>query len=316
MIPQPTSSTAQPAVPVLGSLGPFVRWAGGKRWLVDQLIPEIVALKPKLYLEPFLGGGAIALALPAEISKILSDSSAVLIDTYECIQKMPKHLRDELRKIEEVNYPSTSRFEAAASYARAREEFNTIVMHPRKTYARRAALFLYLNARCFNGLWRTNSSGRFNVPYGKLDKPRRLADEEFDRYHQALKTSILKSCDFSAILAEEFTKRSRKHHILTDAIVPWLMADVVVFADPPYSGTFDGYSAEGFGDREQHVLAHSLQSYAAAGAAVYTTNADTPKIRELYAWARIENLIEQHAIGPTGERRGKRNCLLIRGGSA
>lgn len=317
MIPQPTSSTVPSVVPVLGSLGPFARWAGGKRWLVDQLIPEIVALKPKLYLEPFLGGGAIALALPAEIPKILSDSSAVLIDTWECFQKMPGLLRDELRKLEEGSFgPLTTSFDRAVDYARAREEFNTIVMHPRKTFARRAALFLYLNARCFNGLWRTNSSGRFNVPYGKLDKPRRLTDEEFDRYHRALKTSILKSCDFSAIFAEEFTKRSRKHRVLTGDELGQLMVDVVVFADPPYDGTFDGYSSEGFGDREQHVLAHSLQSYAAAGAAVYTTNADTPKIRELYAWARIESLTEQHAIGPTGERRGKRNCLLIRGGSA
>lgn len=313
MNPQTTNTTAQPAA-ILGSLGPFVRWAGGKRWLVDQLIPEIVARQPKLYVEPFLGGGAIALALPAEIPKILSDSSAVLIDVWECFQKMPGLLRDELRKLE-MGRVETS-FDRAADYARSREEFNAIVMHPRKTYARRAALFLYLNARCFNGLWRTNSSGRFNVPYGKLEKPRRLSDDEFDLYHQALKTSVLKSCDFAVSLGHEFTKRSRWHKTLTfDDIGKTMFADTVIFADPPYDGTYDGYSAEGFSGPEQYLLARSLQNYAAMGAAVYTTNADTPKIRELYAWARIESLIEQHAIGPTGERRGKRNCLLIRGGS-
>lgn len=323
----PTTNTTAQLADVLGSLGPFVRWAGGKRWLVDQLIPEIIACEPKLYLEPFLGGGAIALALPASIPKILNDSSAVLIDTYECFQKMPGLLRDELRRLEGGDIVGwrdqrddgsiETGFDRAASYARAREAFNEIVMHPRKTFAKRAALFLYLNARCFNGLWRTNSQGRFNVPYGKLEKPRRLDDEDFDRYHQALKTSVLKSCDFAAILGEEFTKRSRSlRGPLTIESAKAVLANIVVFADPPYDGTFDGYSAEGFGDREQHVLARSLQSYAAMGAAVYATNADTPKIRELYAWARIESMTEQHAVGATGERRGKRNCVLIRGGSA
>lgn len=315
MIRPTTNTSASLVSPVLGSLGPFVRWCGGKRWLVDQLIPEIVAQKPKLFLEPFLGGGAIALALPASIPKILSDSSAVLIDTFECFQKMPGLLRDELRQLE-MGRVETS-FDRAADYARAREAFNEIVMHPRKTFAKRAALFLYLNARCFNGLWRTNSLGRFNVPYGKLESPRRLNDEDFERYHVALKTSVLKACDFAAILGEEFTKRSRAHRgPLTIESAKAVLANIVVFADPPYDGTFDGYSSEGFGDREQHVLARSLQSYAAMGAAVYATNADTPKIRELYSWARIEAMTEQHAVGATGERRGKRNCVLIRGGSA
>lgn len=293
--------------PVTG-LSPWLKYAGGKRWLAPKLVEEIMATKPRLYIEPFLGGGAIALALPPELRKILADVNPHLIDTWFCMQKIHGTLYAELCDVERVYG------DAKNGYLAAREEFNGMTSNPRLMWARRSALFIYLNARCFNGLWRTNAGGRFNVPFGERLAPRHYAAEEISAWHRALRGCDIRVDDFSRLLGAEFTARVNAAFGNVYKMKP-LFKGVCVFADPPYDKTFDGYSKGGFNEQEQRVLAGILGSYAAAGAAVWATNADTPLIREIYSWAQLEEVSEHHGVGAKAERRGQRGCLLIRGGA-
>jgi DNA adenine methylase len=275
-------------------LTPWLRWAGGKRKLSAQLTAEIMATSPKLYVEPFLGGGAIALALPPELPKVLADINHHLIDCWLCIQKIPTALLGELRDVENGYGNDT------LGYINARQAFNEMIHNPRLMWARRSALFIYLNARSFNGLWRTNGAGRFNVPFGKLDAPRWLGANELARLSIGLARCTLRATDFIELFASN----------------PSFGARTAIYVDPPYDGTFDGYAKDGFDEGDQQLLSDWLELSAQRGAAVWASNADTPRVREMYRWAQIEESTEQHSVGPTAERRGKKGCLLIRGGAA
>lgn len=298
-------------LPEFQPLEPWLRWAGGKRRLVDKLVPEILASKPRVYVEPFLGGGAIALALPPTLTKHLADINPALIDCWLCMKTIPGQLYRELDGVVDQygnNQPG---------YIRARDEFNTMVGHPRKMWARRAALFMYLNARCFNGLWRTNSRGLFNVPWGKLEEPKSFHwDDDFVPYQRALACSTIKGDHFAKAIGEEMQR-----------VAPYLkrgdvdgshqaLDGIAIYSDSPYHGTFDGYAKDGFTDDDQLLLANMLAGAAAAGAAVWASNSDTELVRAVYKWAQIESLDEHHSVGSKAERRGKRGCLLIRGGKA
>jgi DNA adenine methylase len=288
------------AIEIDARITPFLKWAGGKRRLAAQLANEITALGPRLYIEPFLGGGAVALALPADLSKILADANPHLIDCWLCVQKIPGALFAEIRRVEDqYGNGSPAVPHSEAGYKAARTEFNTMIDNPRPMWARRSALFIFLNARCFNGLWRTNKSGRFNVPFGKLEFPRWLGAEEMARYSVALKHCDLRAIDFVRLFPSLANKTG-----------------LAIYADSPYAGTFDGYAKAGFSENDQRLLAEWLELSAERGAAVWATNADTPLIREIYSWAQIEEINEQHSVGSKADRRGKRSCLLIRGGAA
>ncbi len=282
---------------------PWLKWPGGKRRFAAQLSYEIMAVKPKLYVEPFLGGGAIALALPSSLPKVLADSNPHLIDCWLCVQNIPGTLFAELHLIE-ITYGNDQ-----AGYLAARTEFNKILYHPRKMWARRSALFLYLNARCFNGLWRVSAKGTFNVPFGKRPAPTSISAEEMMGYSSALRGCSISSEDFVILLSRIGREKSilnRTKHL----------EGIALFSDSPYSGTFDKYTKTGFDDEDQRTLAAILRAWASSGAAVWATNTDTPLIREIYSWAQIEETREQHSVGSKGDRRGKRACLMIRGGAA
>ena len=288
---------------------PFLRYAGGKRWLAADLAAEIIEKKPKLYVEPFLGGGAVALALPMGLPKILSDINPCLIDVWRCFQKIPGMFYSELQSVWET-YAHTK-----DDYLRARADFNALIADPRPLSVRRSALFLYLNAHSFNGLWRTNRRGAYNVPFGDVKIPRSYTADEVSGYSLVLSCCDLSSEGFSKVLGDLFTRHANK----TQGVLQKLrvmLEGVAVYADPPYDQTFDGYAKSGFDGQAQADLAGRLYSLAMAGAAVWTTNADTPWVREAYRWAQIEEIDERHSVGSKPERRGKRGCLLIRGGAA
>jgi DNA adenine methylase len=269
---------------------PFVRWAGGKRAIAAQLAKEIEDVNPRLYVEPFVGGGAVALAVPSYIPKLLSDVNTTLIDAWRCLKKAPIALIDELHRIED-QYGN-----ASEGYLKARDEMNGIITNPRPLWIRRAALFLYLNARCFNGLWRANASSKFNVPFGKLEKPSSIDHIEAQALSKFLRNVTLESCDFTEICSSVANKAP------------------AVFFDSPYDEGFEGYAADGFGEHDQRRLAEWFFYLVRCGAKVWATNRDTPLIRELYVNAKIEPVEERHIVGATGERRGARSCVLIRGG--
>ncbi len=255
-----------------------------------------MATKPKFYVEPFLGGGAVSLALPTELPKFLSDSNQHLIDCWLCVQQIPGTLFAELQRVEEQYGNEQGGFMAA------RAEFNSILYHPRKMWAHRSALFIYLNARCFNGLWRVSSKG-FNVPFGKRPAPTTIDANELFQLSLGLNNCLIDCVDYLTLLGRLFRSGTS-------------LTGYSIFVDPPYAGAFDGYTKKGFDDNDHRLLASMLKSWAEAGAAVWATNADTPLTREIYSWAQIEETREQHSLGSKADRRGKRACLMIRGGAA
>lgn len=275
-------------------MNPPIKWAGGKRWLASTLSKEIEGTNPRLYVEPFVGAGAMALAVMNSIPKILSDVNGTLMDMWRCLQKAPATLIGEVARVEH-DYPDTNE-----GYLKARSEMNSIILIHRPMWIRRAALFLYLNARSFNGLWRTNSTGFFNVPFGKYKNPSSIDEMEAKRLGGFLKNCELVTCDFKETL-------SRLYGVYKGT-------KVAVFLDSPYDESFDGYAAGGFSEADQRALAKWFFYLVERGAKVWATNRDTPLIRELYVNARLESVDEMHVVGATGERRGKRSCLLIRGG--
>lgn len=296
----------------LSDFEPWLKWPGGKRALAPRLVPEILATNPTLYIEPFLGGGAVALALPARLPKLLSDVNPQLVDCWLCMQVVPDLLYRELDDVYEQYGNSKER------YLAAREEFNKLIGHPRRMWPRRSALFIYLNRHCFNGLWRTNASGRFNVPFGKYEAPKRFHWNELSGYTRHLKTATILGDHYAKVIGDILTRRLNTPLRRGDLKAARLaMEGVAIYSDPPYDGTFDGYAAGGFGPDDQAQLAMVLSSAALAGAAVWATNSDTELIRTLYSpWAQIDEIDERHSVGATGDRRGRRACVLIRAGAA
>ncbi len=274
----------QALLPPRAGVSPIAKWAGGKSWLVSTIVPSIyerLAVTRGRYIEPFLGGGAIALDLGLP-HMILSDVCKPLITTYLAVRKSPTAVMFALRDF-------VDRGTDQASYLRVRSINNG-------SHISMAARFLYLNTLCFNGLYRENKSGGFNVPYG------RNADG-------SCKTGFPTLGDLQAVTAA-FTTADISLCDFTRTVAKATEGDVV-YADPPYLGTFSNYAAGGFSDEDHWALANALEQAHLRGATVISSNSDHPRIRELYHWATITSLAERHGIGAKANRRGMKPAVLI-----
>jgi len=273
---------------------PFLKAVGGKRWISTKLADEIMATNPNLYVEPFVGGGAVTLALPPSIPKIVSDINSGYIAVWLALKSYkPEEMLAAIADVQR-EYPNT-----AFGYARARDALNGYLAAKDNTgVIKLAALVLYINTRCFNGIWRVNQSGEFNVPWNKTNNPRRFSIGELKSYHEALVSVAIMDSDFRSTL---------------DIVGNRELPKTAIYIDSPYDETFDGYASGGFDEVDQRDLAKWLRWLSARGAKVWATNADTPLIRELYSgWAKIEVIDEYHSVGAKANRRGQRQCLLIR----
>lgn len=259
-------------------VSPLLKWAGGKRWFVRQFgddMFERVLSRGGRYVEPYLGGAAMALHLGIK-NMVLGDIEPELVITYRVVQDFPEDLATYLSLL------STD----ADSYYKTRER------EPR-TPVEVAAKLIYLNKLCFNGLYRKNKKGQFNVPYG--GEERKLPGME-------------------QILAVSTALAGAKVHC-GDALE--LIEDAgdndIIYADPPYHGTFSDYTALGFDDADQTALAQELRNAHRRGAEVYAHNADTELVRRLYGWAEIIPLGERRSINSKRGERGKVPCVLVVG---
>ncbi len=245
---------------------PFVRWAGGKRRIAHALIEtfpnEFEPLRHKFF-EPFVGGGALTFALgniDGEIfvpgnSLLISDMNPDLINTYEVIRDSVEELIVKLKKlqrrIDDVNYYKI----------RAKIPVNNID---------RAARFIYLNKTCYNGLWRVNRDGLFNVPFDK-DKT---------------ENSSLFSQDNLYACSQRLKGASIQHQSFENAVESAKKGDLVYF-DPPYipltpTSSFSAYSKEGFGEDDHHQLASVIHGLTQRGVFVLFSNSDTPLTRKIF----------------------------------
>lgn len=273
---------------------PVLKWAGGKSWLVPKLAPSIqeALAGGGRYIEPFLGGASMALAL-APAKAILSDVVQPLIEFYKMLRENPGEVAWELSALGIMGVDEEN-------YYRVRD------MRPERP-VQRAARFLFLNRLSYNGLYRENKKGEFNVPYGgavyrksMIGRSARDAmdslfpnKEKLHKIGAALAGAELNAGDFEA------------------GVVTADRGDVV-FADPPYDDSFNGYSKTGFGLRDQERLSEELYLAHYRGARVYICNADTENVRRWYSWATIIPVKEQRRISaPKAESRARAACVLI-----
>ena len=258
---------------------PFVKWAGGKR----TLVPEIVKLLPAKfghYWEPFVGGGAVFFALDSRIRKAhLSDVNIELILTYRIIHTQSKAMIDALRVHE--------RKHNRRHYLHVR---NT--MHAEQDPVLLAARFVYLNKTCFNGLYRVNKQGRFNVPYGRYTNPTICDDTNLRAAADVLAKASLTVQSF-------------------DRITP--KSGDLIYCDPPYDGTFTGYTGDGFTPDDHKALRDACRRWRTGGAHVIISNSDTGLIRRLYKGFTIHKVSAARHINSDGNGRGKTPELLIVG---
>ncbi len=240
---------------------PLVKWAGGKSQLLTHLAAHFPASFQR-YVEPFLGGGAVYCHLQPK-DALLSDSNAALIEVYWVVQQQAEALITALKEMQpHVLEPD---------YYYAQRAADPTALSP----VARAARFIYLNKTCYNGLYRVNRRGQFNVPFGHYKRPPRLCDDDNLRAVCALlQGADLRHVDFETVLAETG-------------------AGDFVYLDPPYdplsaTAYFTSYTAASFGRGEQERLAATFRAADARGAQLLLNNSDTPFIRQLYPGYRIE----------------------------
>ncbi|MBS0320137.1 MAG: Dam family site-specific DNA-(adenine-N6)-methyltransferase [Proteobacteria bacterium] len=259
---------------------PFLKWAGGKRWLA----PAVQRLLPKTYgryIEPFLGSGAVYFAANP-VSAVLSDLNGALIETYETVRQSPLQVWDEL---------------AIHSFEHSKDYYYSIRGARPSSPIERAANFIYLNRTCWNGLYRVNRSGTFNVPIGTKTQVLFPTDDP-------LSVSIrLRSASLSC---QDF-----------ECVIDRAEADDFIFADPPYTlseddGAFLKYNDRVFSWQDQQRLAAALARAQQRGAHIVMANADNAEIRKLYKHPfRLRRLARASVLAASATHRTKVTELLV-----
>jgi DNA adenine methylase len=273
-------TTEPPVLPPRKRTKPILKWAGGKRWLVPLIAPAIHARLQTTggrYVEPFLGGGAIALDLGLP-KMIVGDVCADLINFYLTVRQYPKQVSWALDTMIKKGIDE-------ATYYQVRDA-------PQRSPIFAAARFLYLNKLCHGGLYRVNKQGQYNVPYGKYESPAIPIEEAFHAVASAFSDAGIAVRGFEETLS-------------------LVRAGDVVYCDPPYYKTFTGYSAVGFTDQDQQDLATMLKECVDKGAQIIASNSDHPRVRELYEWAFVTPIAERHAINRNGADRDGKAAVLI-----
>jgi len=264
--PEDTSSGARP----------FLKWVGGKR----SILPLLLERMPKqygTYREPFIGGGALLFAVqPARA--YIADINFHLILAYQAVRDDVDGLI-ELLKTHSKNHSKTN-------FYKSREKLSS-----ESDKTKIAALMIYLNKTCFNGLYRVNKAGGFNVPMGSYADPT-LYDEDVLLADSKALQGVTVTChpfDQTPVVREDF-----------------------YYFDPPYHKTYDGYNGAGFGDDKHERLARLCREIHASHGYFMLSNSDTPFIRGLYNGFTIEQVSASRSVSCKGAQRGKENELIIR----
>ena len=268
---------------------PFVKWAGGKRQIIDKLkkyIPE----EYNTYYEPFVGGGALLFEL-APKKAVINDFNDELMNVYECLkdsekfEKMCKELNHHEAEHSEEYYYKIRNLD------RDRHKYNKLADY------KKAARTIYLNKACFNGLYRVNSKNEFNVPFGKKEHVNTYEGQNLGIICGYLNFNDVK------ILSTDFE----------EAVKDATAGDFIYF-DPPYDSDkniFTSYTNEGFGKEEQERLANVFKELDERGCYVMLSNHNTKLINELYKGYNIHVIEAKRNINSNGKKRGKVEEVII-----
>lgn len=255
---------------------PFLKWVGGKRSILPELLKRL-PIEYDAYHEPFLGGGALFFALKPK-EAFLYDINFYLVITFSAVRDNV----DEVIKNLKVHAAKHDK----EYYLKAR----TRLMRE-KDPAKLAALFIYINKTCFNGLYRVNKAGGFNVPMGDYKNPPILDESNLYACSDALKGAAISQQSFmhAKIYKDDF-----------------------YYLDPPYHETYEGYASGGFGDDEHTKLAEFCRKIDKSGGYFMLSNSDTPFVRNLYRGYTIENVDASRSVSCKSHQRGKETELIIR----
>ncbi len=264
---------------------PFVKWAGGK----SQLLPELIRRIPadfSRYFEPFLGGGALFFSLQPK-KAVLVDINDALINCYQVIQDNVESLIEDLKKhrYQEEYYYQTRNVDRLPEYS----SWGSI---------ERASRFIFLNKTCYNGLYRVNSKGQYNVPFGRYTNPKIVNPENLSACSQVLQNAVVISDSFLSI---------------ENQVSP----DDFVYFDPPYiplntTSNFTSYSKEGFDMSMQVALRDLCTRLDKRGIRFMLSNSSAPAVGDLYKGFTIEFVHASRAINSSASKRGKIKEVIIR----
>ncbi len=269
---------------------PFVKWVGGKRQLLQQFRdmglypPDDFDPVTNTYFEPFVGGGAVFFDLLPKKAE-LSDLNNELVSTYNVIKNDVDALIKSLKK---HKYEKEYYLEVRAKDPKTLSDLDV------------ASRFIFLNRTCFNGMYRVNSKGGFNVPFGKYTNPIICDEENLRKVSKALQKVTIKNQNYKAVL-----KKAKK-------------GDFIYF-DPPYypvskTASFTSYTADSFLDKEQTELRDTFVELHKRGCYVMLSNSDTPFINKIYSdikGVKVSKVAAGRAINSNAAKRGKISEVLV-----
>lgn len=283
---------------------PFLKWVGSKQKLLPQLHKLLpLDLYDRKYVEPFLGSGALFFSLAealeaADCEVVLGDANRELFNVY-------RRLRDEkTRKRVLQLFKALQKKHSKAHYYATRTAFNGTldvlgIRYRACDQTLRAAQFLYLNRTCFNGVYRLNRQGKFNVPVGDYDEPHYPSSAELTKAGELLEAVTLRWSDFDDTLENCCTKKS------------------FVYLDPPYvpvskTANFVGYTGNGFDLSDLERLRTACDLMTRLGAKWMMSNSDAPIVRETFRRYNIVEVTRSGSLNSDTSKRGKVRELVVR----
>ena len=289
-------------------LKPFIKWVGGKGQLIEEIEKMLPSDGEKVltkYAEPMVGGGALLFNVLSRYQfdeLYISDINPELINAYIAIKQNVEALIKRLNEMQMTFLPLDENGRKYYYY-NVRDKFNTVKLSD-STSAEKAAYFIFLNKTCFNGLYRVNRKGLFNVPMGSYKNPTICDADNLRNIHEALQNVTIACGDYSQ--SQSF-----------------IDSETFVYLDPPYrpiseTSAFTSYNSDAFDDNEQIRLAKFIDEINAAGAKIVLSNSDPKNVNEednffdnLYKNYKINRVEASRAINSKGDKRGKINELLI-----
>ena len=268
---------------------PIVKWVGGKRQLLDAIVPRIP--EHNMYYEPFTGGGAVFFHMqPAKA--VINDSNEELINIYRMIRERPEELISLLQRHREQNCQEY--FYEIRSLDRDGEAYADL------SDVERAARIIYLNKTCYNGLFRVNRAGEFNAPWGRYKNPNITNEETIRAMSGYLKRAKVK------ILCGDYREALKG-----------IRKDSFVYLDPPYmplssSSSFTGYTSSGFGPDQQMELKRQCDLLNKRGIRFLLSNSCCEFIEDLYKDYTVERVPAKRTINAKADRRGAIDEVLVR----
>jgi len=271
-------------------IAPILKWAGGKR----QLLSELTRWLPDrwgTYFEPFIGGGAllVELANQGRLDRaVIGDMNPELVNLYRIVKRDPGELSRALSDEKFRNNEETFR--------QLRTEFNALI-GTQKRPVDRAALLVYLNKHSYNGLWRVNRKGHYNVPFGKYARVNLPSYQNLLKFSRMLGGVTLIHADF-----ERITRTAKRGDF--------------VYLDPPYhplskTACFTDYTTGGFSFEDQKRLANVFRRLSDKGVRLMLSNSSTPEIKELYNGFSIHTVMAKRFINCNGYKRSGASELII-----